>query len=206
MKRFTREEKERISAAIHAAESGTSGQFVAVVAHASEHYLFAPLLWSAILALLLPGGIAALSGVSSFQDLYQLQLGVFVILGALFLLVPGLHLRLIPRAIKHHRASRLAHAQFYDQGIHRTRDHSGVLFFVSMAERYVEIVADQGIHEQIGETRWQQIIELFLSHVRNNEIVEGFVQAIHACGEAMKEHYPSDPQAANELSDGLVEI
>lgn len=206
MIRFSADDKARITAAIHAAEKGTSGEFVAVVAHASDHYVFLPLIWSAVVALLFPGA-CLLAGVSlGWVHLYQIQLLIFIVLALLLLSLPGLHLRLIPRRVKHARASRLARAQFYEQGVQLTSRHSGVLLFVSLAERYVEIVADKGIHERIGEARWQGIIDLFVTHVRRGEVVDGFVKAVGACGAAMAEHYPPDPAATNELSDGLIEL
>jgi putative membrane protein len=206
MIRFSAADKARITAAIHAAERGTSGEFVAVVARASDHYVFLPLLWSAVLALLFPGA-CLLAGVSiRWVHIYQLQLLIFIVLAVLLLSVPGLHLRVIPRRVQQARASQLAQAQFYRQGVQLTEEHSGVLFFVSLAERYVEIVADKGIHEKLGEARWQGIIDLFVSEVRRGKVVDGFVAAIGACGAAMAEHYPPRPDDTSELSDGLIEL
>jgi putative membrane protein len=206
MIRFSAQDRARITAAIHAAEKSTSGEFVAVVARASDHYVFVPLLWSAILALLFPGA-CLLAGLSlRWVHVYQLQLLIFIVLAVLLLSVPGLHLALIPRRVKHARASRLAKAQFYSQGVQITAHHSGILLFVSLAERYVEIVADKGIHEKLGEAHWKAIIDRFVGHVRRGQIVDGFVDAIGACGAAMAEHYPPDPAATNELSDGLIEL
>ena len=203
---FSEQDKARITAAIHAAEKNTSGEFVAVVARISDHYVFLPLLWAAVLALLTPGAFLLLSMPLAYIHVYQIQLVVFIVLGLLLLFIPELHLGLIPKHIKHARASRLAKAQFYLQGVHVTRDHSGVLFFVSLAERYVEIVADRGIHEKIGEAHWQGIIQTFVERVSKGEVVDGFVAAITACGTAMRTHYPPDPSATDELSDGLIEI
>lgn len=206
MIRFSAADKTRITAAIHAAEKSTSGEFVAVVAHASDHYVFLPLVWSAILALLFPG-VCLLAGLPvRWIHLYQLQLLIFIVLTVLLLSIPGLHLKLIPRRVKHARASRLAQAQFYRQGVQLTPHHSGVLLFVSLAERYVEIVADRGIHEKLGEAHWQRIIATFVAQVRRGDVVDGFVNAIGACGAAMAEHYPPDPDDTNELSDGLIEL
>jgi putative membrane protein len=206
MIRFSADDKARISAAIHAAEESTSGEFVAVVTRASDHYVLLPLLWSAILALLFPGA-CLLAGLSMrWIHIYQIQLLVFIGLTILLLSVPGLHLQLIPRHVKHAHASRLARAQFYVQGVQLTAHHSGVLFFVSLAERYVEIVADKGIHEKLGEDHWKGIIEKFVARVSRGQVVDGFVDAIGACGAAMAEHYPPDPAATNELSDGLIEL
>ncbi|HVS77478.1 MAG TPA: TPM domain-containing protein [Steroidobacteraceae bacterium] len=206
MIRFSAEDKARITAAIRAAEKSTSGEFVAVVARASDHYVFVPLLWSAIIALLFPGACLLLGASLSWVHLYQIQLLIFIVLTVLILSVPGLHLRLVPTSVKHARASRLARAQFYTQGVQLTPHHSGVLLFVSLAERYVEIVADQGIHEKIGEARWKGIIEMFVSQVRQGRVVDGFVDAIGACGAAMAQHYPLDAGDVSELSDGLIEL
>jgi len=206
MIRFSPQDKARITAAIHAAERNTSGEFVAVVAHASDHYVLVPLLWSAILALLFPGACLLAGWSVGWVRIYHIQLLIFIVLAVVLLSVPGLHLKLVPARVKHARASRLAQAQFYAQGVQLTAHHSGVLFFVSLAERYVEIVADKGIHEKLGEAHWKGIIELFVSRVREGRVVDGFVDAIGACGAAMAEHYPPDPAAANQLSDGLIEL
>lgn len=206
MIKFSDADKARITAAIQAAEKNTSGEFVAVVARTSDHYVFLPLLWAAIVALILPGILYLLSAGLSWIHIYQIQLAVFLVLALLFLFVPELHLHLVPRSVKHSRASRLAKAQFYQQGVHLTQHHSGVLLFVSLAEHYVEIVADKGIHEKLGETHWHEIIRTFIAEVRKGQVVDGFVAAIGACGAAMAEHYPPDPDYVNELSDGLIEI
>jgi putative membrane protein len=206
MIRFSADDKARITAAIHAAEKNTSGEFVAVVARASDHYVLLPLLWSAIVALLFPGACRLGGLPMSWVHLYQIQLLIFIGLAILLLSVPGLHLKLIPRHVKHAHASRLAQAQFYAQGVQLTAHHSGVLFFVSLAERYVEIVADEGIHQRLGDEHWQGIIDQFVAHVSRGQIVDGFVDAIGACGAAMAEHYPPDPNETNQLSDGLIEL
>jgi putative membrane protein len=206
MIRFSDADKARITAAIHAAERKTSGEFVTVVARCSDHYIFLSLFWAAIVGLLVPG-MFLLSGSSlAAMHIYQIQLAVFILLALLLLFVPEIHLWLVPRQVKHSRASRFAKAQFYQQGVQLTQHHSGVLLFVSLAEHYVEIVADKGIHEQIGEAQWQAIVQEFVTHVRKGDVVEGFVAAISACGDAMARHYPPTAVNDNELSDGLIEI
>lgn len=206
MIKFSEADKARISEAIRAAEKNTSGEFVAVVARSSDHYVFLPLLWAAFLALILPGILYFAAVPLAWVHLYQIQLAVFVVLALLFLFVPELHLQLVPRHVKHSRASRLAKAEFYLQGVHMTREHSGVLFFVSLAEHYVEIVADRGIHEKLGEAHWRGIVQTFIEDVHKGKVVDGFVAAITVCGAAMAKHYPPEPGNPNELSDGLIEI
>jgi putative membrane protein len=205
MHKFTDQERQQITAAIQAAELRTSGEFVAVVARASDHYLATALFWAAGLALVLPAPLLLFTQLR-FLDIYQLQIVAFILLTLLFEFMPGLHMALVPMRVRHARASALAHAQFYEQGVQLTREHSGVLLFVSMAERYVEIVADKGIHERIGAERWQKIVNAFVLKVGQGDATGGFVAAISACGEAMAEHYPATPGDEDELSDGLIEI
>ena len=70
----------------------------------------------------------------------------------------------------------------------------------------MEIVADKGIHEKLGEAHWQGIVDAFVAQVRQGRIVDGLVDAIGACGAAMAEHYPPDSNDTSELSDGLIEV
>jgi putative membrane protein len=205
MYKFTDDDRREIKAAIHAAEQRTSGEFVAVAARASDHYLATALLWAAGLALILPAPLLFFTHLR-FLDIYQLQVVAFILLTLLFEFMPGLHMALVPMRVRHARASALAHAQFYEQGVQLTREHSGVLLFVSQAERYVELVADKGIHERIGEERWQKIVNAFVLKIVQGDVTGGFVAAISACGEAMAEHYPAKPGDEYELSDGLIEI
>ena len=206
MHKFTDADRARIKEAVVAAEKRTSGEFVAVAARVSDNYLSVVLLWSVGLALVLPAPLLLFPTHLRYVEIYQLQIIFFVLLTFLFEYLPGLHMALVPKRLQHAHASRLAHAQFYEQGVQLTREHSGVLLFVSLAERYVEIVADKGIHEKIGEQRWQAIVAGFLATVQEGDVTGGFVSAISTCGEAMAEHYPTKPGDSDELSDGLIEI
>jgi putative membrane protein len=205
MHKFTDTERAEITAAIQAAEKRTSGEFVAVVTRASDPYFSVALLWAAALALIVPAPLLLFAHLR-FLDIYQAQIVAFILLTLLFEFLPGLHMALVPKRLAHARASRLAHAQFYEQGVQLTREHSGVLLFVSLAEHYVEIVADKGIHEKVGAARWQAIVDGFVQKVGSGDVSGGFVAAISACGEAMAEHYPVKPGDEDELSDGLIEI
>lgn len=199
------EEKRRIAEAVAKAETRTSGEFVTVLAHAADDYLAWALGWAAVIALLVPGALLLADAALTAFHLYEVQLGTFIAFGVLFLGTP-LRFRVVPRRVKQMRASRLAHEQFFHRGVHRTHERSGVLFFVSIAEHYVELIADAGIHEKVGETRWQAIIDAFVADVRDGDVGGGFERALAACGDAMAEHYPRAADDANELPDGLIEL
>ncbi|MGD8378678.1 MAG: TPM domain-containing protein [Gammaproteobacteria bacterium] len=205
MRQLSQHDRERIRAAVEAAEKRTSGEFVTVLARRSDDYYYIPMLWSALAALIIPGLIHWLGWLTETADFYLFQLALFVVLAAVFL-APGVRIRLVPRRLRAARAARMAYQQFVERGVHATRDHSGVLLFVSRAEHYVEILADAGIHQKVGEKRWEAIVADFVSEVRAGRTADGFVTAIEAIGEAMAEHYPRGVTDSNELPDGLVEI
>lgn len=200
-----RKERKRIQQAVAQAESRTSGEFVTVVAKSADDYFFIPVLWAAVLALLLPAPIVLLEIALAPLSVYLAQLAVFIGVAVLLLLPPLRH-RLVPKFLKRQRARRLAREQFVAQGVHVTRERAGVLLFVAEAERYVEILADAGINAKVAPDAWQHIVDDFLAAVRDDRTADGLVGAINACGDLLATHFPADAQDKNELPDRLVEI
>ena len=198
-------DKQRISAAIAAVERHTSGELVTVITRCSDDYRYIPYLWAALLALLVPGILSLDPGLIPVKLHYLLQICVFLGAAALFNWLP-LKIRLIPPSVKQLRAHRLAREQFFQQRLHSTPGRSGVLLFVSVAEHYVEIIADKGINDVVSEDAWQLTVEQFTADVKNNRVVDGFLAAIAACGQLLAAHVPATDEKSNELPDHLVEL
>jgi putative membrane protein len=198
-------DKQRIRTAIQRVEQRTRGEIVTVVARASDDYLYIPALWAGLLALTTPA-LAALLGLWLDLGLLALaQVGLFLVLLLLFQ-SPPIKMWLIPGTVKRLRAGRMAHEQFVRQGVHLTREHTGILLFVSLAERYVEIVADKGIHDRVAAGAWEAIVTAFTAAVRAGRVADGFVEAIEGCGELLAIHWPAGSDVINELPDPLVEL
>jgi putative membrane protein len=200
---ITDADRRRIVDAIRAAEVKTSGELVTVITGASDEYVHVPLLWAALIAMLVPPMVYALQVTNPY--VYEIQLAVFVVL-ALVLRVAPIKMLLVPDALKRARAHRLAVEQFHRQGLHRTREGTGVLLFVSVAEHYVEIIADAGINARVAPAEWDAIVAAFVHEVRAKRIAEGFVAAIAACGEKLAHHFPRSSHDVNELPDRLIEL
>jgi len=144
---FTREEEERISAAITAAERKTSGEIVAVVADSSETYLYVPFLWAALVSLLVPWPLIHFTWMK-VQYIFLIQLAVFLVLLAV-LWPKNVRAALVPRSIRNNYAKRRATEQFLAQNLHTTKGRTGVLIFVSVAERHAEVLADKAIDDRV---------------------------------------------------------
>lgn len=202
---ITNDEKTRIVAAIREAEGQTTGELVCVIAPASDDYYYIPTLWAAALSLVVPIGIFLAGLIHDADQLILGQLAGFVVL-ALAFRWPALKLRLIPKRILQDRAALLAKAQFLAQGLHRTAGGTGVLIFVSVAERYVEIVADRGIDAKVGPDVWQSAVDKFTAQVKAGNVAGGFLAAVADCGKVLAEYFPADPENRDELPNVLIEL
>ncbi len=115
-----------------------------------------------------------------------------------------LRIRLVPKSIKHARVRRSALAQFLAQNIHTTKGRTGVLIYVSLAERIAEVVADQGIYQKVGPRCWDEIVAGLVEELERGRARAGFVAAIRASGELLAAHFPPRRANPNELPDRLI--
>ena len=199
---FSEAEELRISEAIAAAERKTSGEIVAVVTAASENYFYVPFMWAALLALLVPWPLIYLTWWP-MHVVYFIQLAVFLIL-VLLLMPRSIRLALVPRSITRVHAHRRAVEQFLSQNLHTTAGRTGVMIFVSVAERYAEVLADSGIHAKVPAGTWQTIVDQLTSELSQGRATDGFVHAIEAAGKHLAKHFPPGSRDPNELPDHLI--
>jgi putative membrane protein len=200
---LTKEDHDAVAAAIHEAEQRTGGQIVCVLAHASSAYAHVPILWSSLLALFTPWPLIYFTQWS-VQRIFLAQLVVFLVAALAFSWAP-LRILLVPPAIKRARAHRAALEQFVLRGVSRTRNRCGVLIFVSFAEHYARIIADEGVAQKVRAAEWQAAIDALTMHIRDRRIAAGFIAAIERCGAILAQHAPPDG-SANELPNRLYVV
>jgi hypothetical protein len=101
-------------------------------------------------------------------------------------------------------AHRAASEQFLTRRISHTQGRTGVLIFVSLAERYARIIADEGIAAQVDQTEWQGAIDALTAQMRAGHVAEGFLAAISICGEVLARHarQPLSREKLMELARG----
>ncbi|MCZ6855400.1 MAG: TPM domain-containing protein [Gammaproteobacteria bacterium] len=196
-------EQKRISEAIAEVERGTDAELVTVLAASSDDYRYIPLLWAALVALIVPSALY-LTPLSTAW-MITAQLATFLVL-AVLLQIETLRARLIPRSVRTLRAANMARRQFLEQGLHHTADDTGVLIFVSEAERYVEILVDRGISSKVDNERWSSIIEKFVDDVHAGQVERGFLTALARCCYLLAEAVPKTPDNLNELDYRLILI
>jgi putative membrane protein len=197
-------DRQRIADAIRAAEAKTSSEIVCVLAQSSTKATVLPVLIAALIALALPWLLVAFTAMTVDRILLLQAVTFFVLL--LLLSLPQVRTALVPahtrRAMAHHAAME----QFALRGLARKKDRSGILIFVSLAERYARILADDGAAAQVPQAHWQGAIDALIGHMRGGGIADGFVSAINLCGEELARHFPRGGASRDELPDRIYVI
>jgi putative membrane protein len=200
---LTPEDHARLAAAVRSAEANTSGEIYVVVSEYADSFRLVPLLWGALIALLVPWPLLYATTLSMVTILL-LQAASFVAASAI-LSLPQLRYRVVPHGIAEDATRRAAELHFMAHGIHLTAERTGVLLYVSMMPRRIEVVADDGIHSRVDQATWDSMVAQIASGARAGRLADGLVAAIRSTGEVLSQHFPRRPDDRNELPDRVVE-
>jgi putative membrane protein len=201
---ISKEDHERIAIAIHSAEAKTSGEIVCVLAQTSTHTTALPVFISAVTALAMPWLLVTFTAMTVHRIL-SLQVVVFLVLLTL-LCLPRVRVALMPRKARRAIAHRAAMEQFTNRGIGRRKDQAGILIFVSLAERYARIIADNEIAARVPQAEWQAAVDALVAHMRDGRIADGFITAINVCGNELATHFPRTATSSEVRPDRLYLI
>ena len=185
MTRLTAEEKTRIQAAVLEAESRTNVHLAMAVVPASDRYLLYPIAWSAVAALLAGGVLAAGWPRFALREAFAAEAIVFVVASIVLEWLP-LRLRLVPRMLRRRRAQALAQREFAARILASSERRGGVLFFVSLGERYAEIIADRETNARIGATTWERILGDYITAAKSRPLADAIVAAIESCAAVLQ--------------------
>jgi putative membrane protein len=196
------EQRAHIHAVVVATEARTSARFILIVVPASDRYALFPVFWAAVVALSATGLLALLRPTISIGDGFLVDAALFIAVGLALDWWP-LRLRIVPGPIKRHYARKLARHEFATRILGSAVHRDGILFFVSLGERYVEVIGSREIHNRVAPGVWAKLVADFVAAVKGDHLSEGFVAAIEACGAILEKHHPGSdtkPNAASSAS------
>jgi putative membrane protein len=217
-------DREKVGAAIAKAEASSNGEIVAVATPISDPYHDVALHWAVAVMIL---ALAASAWRPDWlQFWYDRILGGWHVeptLGELltFLMVAAvlkftvallilkympLRLALTPGATKHRRVRRRAITIFKAAAERRTAGRTGVLIYLSLAERRAEIVADAAITQATTPETWGEAMAALLVDVKHGRPADGICAAVERIGAVLAEHFPHTPGDTNEIPDALIEL
>jgi putative membrane protein len=226
VKKFlTEEDLKKISAAVMAAELKTGGEIVPMVAADSDDYPEVPwrcgfilvsLLWMTLTVLSLAGVNLTPAALFRLWDtgdnpltgspvVFVTLLSALVYLAGFFLSFLSPVRRLfVTRKRSAGEVRQAAMEAFLDSNVHVTKGHTGILIYLSLFERRVEIIADQGIHKALPDPDvWNEITAELVASIRAKKQAEGLIRAVERCGALLSGAVPREADDTNELSDGV---
>jgi len=105
----------------------------------------------------------------------------------------------------HGLAPRQRARQLFGQlGVWDTAENNGVLIYVNMADRVVEIIADRGIAARVPQPEWAAVCRQMEHHYREGRFREGSVAGIAGVGALLGRHFPGQARGGDELPDQPV--
>lgn len=213
-----------VTAAVTAAEKGTSGEIVTVLAGHSDGYSDIALAWATIAAFtamsvfavwpaFFLGMIDALSGGWRHEwtmgETLTIMLGIglvkFLAVWLIQLWQP-IKFLLIPGPVKTARVHARAIAHFKVGAERRTHGRTGIMIYLSMSEHRAEIVADEPIAVKVAAEVWGEAMADMLTEIKQGHIAEGMAAGIRDIGVLLAQHFPRSEEDVNELPDRLIEV
>lgn len=217
-------EHDRVTEAVAAAERGTDGEIVTVVARRSDEYhdvaahwataallatLAAVAIWPEVAHRLHHGYAGSWAEAPTSRELFTIAL----LLGTLAYLAMWLAMRwrplrlaLTPPPTKTRRVRRRAFQLFRTSTEALTRGHTGVLIYLSLDEHRAELIADSAIHAKVAPDVWGDAMAALLAGVKQGRVGEGMADCVTLVGAVLAEHFPVSAGDTNELSDRLIEL
>ena len=202
---LTNEEKELISQEIQELEEASSTELIAVITQKSSDYKYASLMISVFCVFLISFILFYIKEISTLQ-LLQYQLLFFVVINLFLEKFNNLVLKVIPQSYKYRKASLNAKRQFHNLGLNRIKTKQAIMFFVSLDEKYVEIITDDEITKEIPNEFWQQLIYEFTLDIKKENFLSGYLKAIKTSKAILIKHFPIKENDENELSNEPIEL
>ncbi|MBL9104721.1 MAG: hypothetical protein JNL82_27505 [Myxococcales bacterium] len=204
MHRFFRDDgRAALTRAVAAFEACTSAELVVSVRARSDGYP----LTSAIAGCI--GALATTAALLYSEPAFELHwfLVLPLVMGALvgsLARVPALQRLLVLRRTQDARVQAAARALFVERGVADTRGRTGVLLYVSLAERLCAFVVDLGVRERVPQVAWDASTDVIRSHVGRGCAARDLVEPIAALGGVCGRHLPRREDDVNELDDGVM--
>lgn len=200
---FTEDEVGRIEEAVKAAETKTIGEIVPMVVGESDDYTeiqYAGGLVMAVAAFIL----LALTYWPASPIVILLVESVGFAAGFALFGLPPLTRLVLTRAVIDDNIRDRATRAFYEHGLNRTREETGVLIMISLLEHRVQVLADRGINEKVEPGTWDEIVSKIIKGIKEGNACEAYCRAIKECGELLSENFPIRPDDINELDNRLI--
>jgi putative membrane protein len=199
--KFDQSAGEALAQAVREIEKNTDAELVIVVRGRSGTYRHADYLCGAIVALL--GLVFVLFSPFEFHTYWVPVDVMLMFIAGAFVCSRTNFLRraLTVKAFRARAARAGAAAMFYEAGIANTSAENGLLIYLSLLERRLEVIADRGILKAVPALKWNNAV-FEIKRIGRKPEPESLVKSVRHLGDLLAEHMPATGENPNELPDG----
>lgn len=202
---FSTEEMDAIRRAVAAAEGVTSGQIATMIVDQSDSYREALFLGTVFLSGFFALFISIATHLVTIWSYIPLALLLALPCYLIFHRFPRLKLFFVGRNRLNEAVRERALRAFYEKGLYRTNNETGVLIFISSLEHKVWILGDRGINEKIDPDAWRHLAAQLADGIRQGRACDSLCAVIHSCGEMLRHYFPQEAgPEVNELPDEII--
>lgn len=217
MLKLSKNDMEKIGSAVKNAESKTSGEIATAIIKESYDYAIYELMFAVITGLVY--FVAMMFFLGNVEQLLQENFwdysvhylvmfygfSTFIIITLFYFIanISSIDRLIVPKKIRNRKVQERATRYFMESGVFNTKDRTGILIFISIMERRVELLADSGINKKINPEKWQNIVDNIIKGIKENDITSRLITSINECGDLLEKHFPIQADDKNELADGI---
>jgi putative membrane protein len=201
---FTGEEKARIANTTREVEARSIGEVAVMVVESSDPYIDAEVIGGISLGSFIALVLAEFFFHASLWSYIPLSFLFFFPSKYLFQIVPVMKTAFIGVKRKELTVMQRAMRAFYEKGLYKTKKNTGVLFFLSLLERKVWVLADIGINEKIDQATPNRFANLVSQGIKDGNSCEALCAAIKEAGDLLEKHFPITPGDTDELPDEVM--
>lgn len=207
--KLTKADKEQIKLAVETAEKNTRGEIVPMILKRSDAYPAAHFRAAITLGLVL--GFALY--YFPFYEPDDALIYIWTLMGGMFLgYCLCFHRKIKTFFLSKKEVSEEVHQRaleaFFHEGIHNTKERTGILLFISSLEHRAELIADCGINEKVDKEAWDEILRPMLQGLKEGNPGAAITKAVQECGALLEKHFPftgdQKEKDVNELSDQII--
>ena len=215
--KLSKDDMKKIGSAVKKAESKTSGEIATAIIKESYDYAIYELMFAVVIGfgyfvimMFFAGNIEQILQ-EKFWD-YSVNylimfygFSTFIVITIFYFIgnISSIDRLIVPKKIRLQKVQERATRYFMESGVYNTKDRTGILIFISILERRVELLADSGINEKISAEKWQNIVNNIIKGIKQKDIAAHLTESINECGDLLTEHFPIQADDKNELTDDI---
>lgn len=203
-KLFTDAEASSIQNAVAEAEKHSACEIVPLVVFASDPYIDA--VWRCAITICLLSTSLFLYLLPHAEIIWIIAAQIFSLVCGMALgwWIPYLHRFFLHKSRTAVEVHQRAVQAFFEHRVHRTKQRTGILIFVSLFERRAEILCDEGIAALVPQATWKELVDRLSQGAKHKELAPALCEAIRSAGSLVARHFPHEEGDTNELGDSVI--